>query len=238
MKAKALTAPIMTATTGIALWRANGIDILAVMGLLAGVTLLLEARARRRAAILAAKFAAWPSLLEYIVSAIESGLPLYEAVIEGVDYFDGEIRELLVALRRRVMDGESVAEALLGEKAWHSFGPFTELTIQLQAFEYCGAPGLAADLRSAAARVRAEASLDAELSSRLTWLMATVRMAMVAPWLMIAVLAQRFEARAAYQAPVGSLLLWIGAAMCCFAYWLIKKHRLFERPVADLWQLA
>lgn len=238
MTAKSFAAPILTLSIGLALWRANGIEILAVMGLLAAATVILESRSRLKVSIVVAKFEAWPALLEYFVSAIESGLPLFEAVIEGVDYFDGEIRELLVALRRRIMDGESVAEAFLGEKAWHSFGPFVELAIQLQAFEYCGAPGLAADLRAAAARFRAEASLDAELSSRLTWLMATVRMALVAPWLMIAVLAQRTEARAAYQAPAGSLLLWIGAALCCFAYWLIKRHRRFERRVAGLWRLA
>lgn len=238
MSAKSTALVIAPAVIGVALWRTTTIEIMPAAGLLASVVLLFEARTKRRLTAQAARVAAWPGLIEYFVSALESGLPLFDAVAEGVDYFAGETRGLLMALRMRTMQGATVAEAFAAETSWHSFAPYVELTIQLQAFEYTGAPGLAADLRSAATRYRAETALEAELSSRLNWLMTTVRMSIVAPWLMVAVLSQRIEARAAYQSPLGAALLWCGLVLCGFAYLIIKRQKNAAPPVSHFWRLA
>ena len=238
LKVKEVAIALASAATGFILWRVTGIEILAVVGLAASIVIALEASAKRKAKLLSDKVAAWPGFLEYLVSALESGLPLIDALIEGVEYFDGPVRDLLASLRSKILNGHSIAEALKMESQWRTFGPFLELAVQLQAFEYCGAPGLAADLRTAAERCRARASLEAELSARLGWLMATVRMATLAPWFMIAVLAQRAEAREAYQGSTGVTLLWLSALLCGAAYLLIKRQQKSSKSGRILWELA
>ena len=197
------------------------IQTLVFAGIASATLVIVEGLRSRRAAKARARKDAWPGFIEYLVSALESGTSMFEAMVEAPGYFDGQLGLMLTEVRSSLVSGDSPSQALKNRRDWLDFSPFVQLAFQLEGYELTGAPGMAEMLRSNAVQVRAEASLDAELRARTGWVLSTARLGVASPWLMVVLLSQRSEARLAYQGQVGVGLLTTGLAICILAYLLI-----------------
>jgi tight adherence protein B len=73
-------------------------------------------------------------------------------------------------------------------------------------------------LRTLSAFLREDARTRGELESRQSWTVSAARLAMAAPWILLALLALRPEAVAAYNSAAGAAVLLVGAAVSIAAY--------------------
>jgi tight adherence protein B len=181
---------------------------------------LLRARARRRVRRLRQ---CWPQVVDDLASAVRAGMALPEAVAAlgergpvelrppfaafAVDYrASGRFGDSLDALKDRLADpvADRIVEAL-------------RLTRDV------GGTDLGRLLRTLSTFLREDLATRGELEARASWTVNAARLAVAAPWAVLAMLGSRPEAAAAYDTPTGVLVLVAGAACSTFAYRLMLR---------------
>jgi tight adherence protein B len=78
-------------------------------------------------------------------------------------------------------------------------------------------------LRTLSTFLREDARTRSELEARQTWTVNAARLAVAAPWILLALLALRPAAVRAYNSAQGFALLTFGAAVCVIAYRLMLR---------------
>lgn len=175
----------------------------------------LRSAARRRTT---AMREVWPEAVDHINSAIRAGLSLPEALVqlsrkgpEGLrpafheftlDYqASGDFAVCLDRLKVRLADpvGDRIVEAL-------------RITRDV------GGTDLGGLLRTLAAFLREDARTRAELEARQSWTVNAARLALIAPWLVLALMSTRPQAAQAYDSPMGMAMILIGAVVSLIAY--------------------
>lgn len=176
---------------------------------------VLRGRARRRGAALRDL---WPEIVDNLASAIRAGMSLPEAVTAlgergpeplrepfrrfGADYrATGRFDDCLETLKTTLADptADRVIESLRLARA-------------------VGGNDLGRLLRTLSGFLRDDARTRAELESRQSWTVNAARLAVAAPWVVLAMLALRPAAVAAYNTTGGLIVLAVGAGVCALAY--------------------
>ena len=182
--------------------------------------LLVRMRARRRRSLMREL---WPDVVDNIGSAVRAGLALPEALgqlsIRGPqelrpafagfaeDYrATGRFQECLDRLKDRL--GDPIADRLIES---------------LRIAREVGGSDLGRLLRTLSAFLREDARTRAELETRQGWTINAARLAVAAPWIVLAMLSTRPDSLQAYSRPVGVLVLVIGAALSFVAYSLMVR---------------
>ena len=181
---------------------------------------IVRGRARRRRERLRD---VWPEVVDNLSSGVRAGLSLPEALAQvaargpeplrpafasfAVDYrTSGRFGESLDALKDRLADpvADRICEAL-------------RITREV------GGTDLGRLLRSLSAFLREDARTRSELEGRQSWTVYAARLAVAAPWLVLALLATRPESVAAYARPAGAVVLAVGAVLTVVAYRLMVR---------------
>ncbi len=176
---------------------------------------VLRSAARRRTT---AMREVWPEAVDHINSAIRAGLSLPEALVQlsrkgpeelqpafaefALDYqVTGDFAACLDRLKVRLADpvGDRIVEAL-------------RITRDV------GGTDLGGLLRTLASFLREDARTRAELEARQSWTINAARLALAAPWLVLALMATRPEAAQAYDSATGLGLIAAGAGVSLVAY--------------------
>lgn len=71
--------------------------------------------------------------------------------------------------------------------------------------------------------LRDDARTRAELEARQSWVVNAARLAVAAPWLLLALLSTRTETVRAFNTPGGWVILAVGGALCLVAYRLMVR---------------
>jgi tight adherence protein B len=200
-----------------------------VFGLMAGGApiALVRSRARRR---LAEFRELWPDVVDNIASAVRAGLSLSEALAQvgergplplrepfrrfGADYAStGRFAESLDRLKTRLADpvGDRVVEAL-------------------RIAREVGGGDLGRLLRSLSTFLRDDARTRSELESRQSWSVNGARVAVAAPWLVLAMLSFQGDVIQRYNSPVGAIVIGVGAMICVLAYRLMLRIGRLPEP--------
>ena len=181
---------------------------------------LVRARARSRRTRLRD---AWPEVVDSLSSGVRAGLSLPEALAQvgergpqslqpafrsfAEDYrASGRFPDALQALKDRLADpvADRIVEAL-------------------RVTREVGGSDLGRLLRTLSAFLREDARTRAELEARQSWTVNGARLAVAAPWIVLALLATRPESVAAYDRPTGAVVLAVGAGLCAVAYRLMVR---------------
>lgn len=176
---------------------------------------LVRKRARRRRAVMRDL---WPDAVDNIASAVRAGLALPEALSQlgqrgpeelrpafrafGEDYrTTGRFHECLDRLKERLSDpvGDRLVESL-------------------RIAREVGGSDLGRLLRTLSTFLREDARTRAELETRQGWTVNAARLAVGAPWLVLALMATRGESVRAYSTATGTAVLVAGAAVTLAAY--------------------
>jgi len=211
------------AVTLMAVWASTGGAVVALFfgAILAGAPYaLVRARAQTRRTQLRDN---WPDALDDLLSSVRAGLSLPEALAAlaergpapmrqsfrafALDYqVTGKFDYCLDRLKERMADpvADRVAEAL-------------RLTRDV------GGTDLGVTLRALAAMLREEQRTRGELLARQSWTVNGARLAVVAPWIILAMVSLRADAAQAFNSAAGVMVLSAGAAMSAVAYWLMKR---------------
>jgi tight adherence protein B len=161
---------------------------------------------------------AWPDLVDHLVSGIRAGLPLAEAVGALAEVGPPETRAAFRTFERRALGSGNLASALDGLKA-DLADPIADRIVEtLKMAREVGGSELPSVLRALATSLRADAAVRSEVEARQSWVRGAARLGVVAPWVVLLLLASRPEAAAAYNSPAGLVLLAVGLAVTVVAY--------------------
>lgn len=214
---------LAAAVIGLMVLGLTGIPAISVcFGAMAGAspTVAVRALARRRRAHLRDL---WPDVVDNLASAVRAGLSLPEALgqlsVRGPEQLrpafaafvhdyraTGRFHDALDRLKDRLADpvGDRVVESL-------------------RVAREVGGNDLGRLLRTLSQFLRHEARTRGELESRQSWTVNGARLAVAAPWVVLAMLCTRPESVAAYGRPAGAVVLGSGAALSVTAYRLMLR---------------
>ncbi|WP_137122602.1 type II secretion system F family protein [Segeticoccus rhizosphaerae] len=180
----------------------------------------LRMRARKRRAVLREL---WPDVVDHVVSAVRAGMALPESLSQlavrgpvelrpafasfAEDYrASGRFQECLDRLKQRL--GDPVADRIIEA---------------LRVARDVGGSDLGRLLRTLSTFLREDARVRAELEARQSWTVNAARLALAAPWIVLALLATRSESIEAYSRPAGVVILVVGAVLSVVAYQVMRR---------------
>lgn len=206
----ALATAVVTALTGVR-------PIGACFGVMVGWApiALVRLRARRRRAVLRD---VWPEAVDNLTSAVRAGLSLPEALGQLAVRGPVELRPAFASFAedyRATGRFQDCLDRLKGRLA----DPVADRLVEaLRIAREVGGSDLGRLLRTLSLFLREDARTRGELETRQSWTVNGARLAVAAPWIVLALLATRPQAVAAYDRPAGAAVLAVGAASSLLAY--------------------
>lgn len=181
---------------------------------------LVRSRARRRRA---ARRALWPEVVDHLASGIRAGLSLAEAVGQVGERGPEELRPAFRAFAEDYRASGRFGDCLDELKARLADPVADRIVEALRLTRDVGGTDLGRLLRTLSAFLRADARARGELEARQSWTVNGARVAVAAPWVVLALLATRPEAVAAYNTGAGAGVLVAGGACSVIAYRLMIR---------------
>lgn len=181
---------------------------------------VVRRRARRRRAVLRDL---WPEAVDNITSAVRAGMALPEALGQLGTRGPEELREPF----RRFADDYRLTGRFsdcldrLKDRLADPVGD--RLVESLRIAREVGGSDLGRLLRTLSGFLREDARTRAELETRQSWTVNAARLAVAAPWFVLAMLSANPESVAAYASGVGAGVLLAGAAVTAVAYALMVR---------------
>lgn len=176
---------------------------------------LIQGRARRRQVSLRN---IWPDVVDHLVSAIRAGLPLPEALAQLGNRGPIELREPFAKFAADYATSGRFADSLDRLGARLADPVADRLVAALRLTHQVGGTDLGSMLRSLSGLLRADARTRGELEARQSWIVNGARIAVAAPFAVLALLSTRPGTASAFDEPTGVALLLAGSAVCVLAY--------------------
>lgn len=172
-----------------------------------------RAKAARRAARVI-----WPDVVDQLVSAVRSGMPLPEALSTLASAGPLRARPAFAAFEadhRATGDFAGCITRLKDQLA----DPIADRILEtLRMSREVGGTELVSVLRGLSGYLREEAAIRAEVEARQSWIRNAARLGVAAPWVVLALLSTRPQAAAAYNSTAGVLLVIGGLGVTVVAY--------------------
>ena len=165
----------------------------------------------------------WPEVVDNLASGVRAGLSLPEALTQlGVRGPD-ELRRPFQRFGEDYRATGRFADCLDRLKAALADPVGDRVVESLRMARQVGGTDLGRVLRTLSAFLREDARTRAELETRQGWTVNAARLAVAAPWIVLAMLSLRPEAVAAYNSGAGAVVLAVGGALCVVAYRLMIR---------------
>lgn len=181
---------------------------------------IIQSRARRRRQQLRE---VWPEVVDNLSSGVRAGLSLAEALAQIADRGPEPLRPAFASFAADYRTTGRFGEALDGLKERLADPVADRICEALRITREVGGTDLGRLLRSLSAFLREDARTRSELEGRQSWTVYAARLAVAAPWLVLALLATRPESVAAYAQPAGAAVLGVGAVSTLVAYRLMVR---------------
>ncbi|MFI8594085.1 type II secretion system F family protein [Microbacterium sp. NPDC078428] len=200
-----------------------GVAIVAVTAGCAGAVAPYAWLRARRAARRRRRWAVWPDVCEHIVAGVRAGLSVTDAV-SALQATGPEVLRPAFARFALDMAASGNGDSSLVRLKTALADPVADRIIEtLRMARQVGGTKLGTVLRALASSVREEAALRAEVDARQSWVRAAAALGVIAPWVVLVLLASRPEGARAYSSPEGILLVLGGAAVSVVAYRLMLR---------------
>lgn len=214
-------------------WLLLGVPTLAVLAaLLAACAPALWLR-RRRTARIASRRSLWPDVLDHLIASVRAGMSLPDAVVSLATSAPAMLRPAFAAFARDFAASGSFASSAARLKSALADPVADRIIETLRMAREVGGTELTSVLRALAASVRSEAALRGEVEARQSWVRNAAVLGVIAPWIVLALLAMRPEGARAYSTPEGIALVLGGAFVSVVAYRLMV--RIARLPEARRW---
>jgi tight adherence protein B len=165
----------------------------------------------------------WPEVVDNLASAVRAGLSLPEALSQLGSRGPAALREPFQRFGQDYRATGRFGDCLDRLKAGLADPTGDRIVESLRLAREVGGSELGRLLRTLSAFLRDDVRTRAELESRQTWTINAARLAVAAPWLILAVLSVRPEAVRAYNSAGGVLVLVCGGGLCIVAYRLMLR---------------
>ncbi|GAB2702642.1 tight adherence protein B [Microbacterium marinum] len=217
----AVVSVVAAAVAGAVVWLVTALPAFAAVAAAAALlapTAWLRARGRR---LLKSRRALWPDVCDLLVASVRSGMSLPDSVAALGEVGPPPLRPAFAAFSGDVAASGHFDSSALRLKE-RLADPVADRIIEaLRMARQVGGTELTTVLRSLSASVRAEATLRAEIEARQSWIRGAAVLGVVAPWVILGLLALRPEGAAAYSSPDGVMVILVGAAVSAVAFRLM-----------------
>ncbi len=180
----------------------------------------VRSRGRKRRALLRE---VWPEVVDNLASGVRAGLSLPEALAQVGDRGPEPLRPAFAAFARDYRTTGRFGPALDALKARLADPVADRICEALRLTREVGGCDLGRLLRTLSAFLREDARTRAELQARQSWTVNAARLAVAAPWAVLALLSTRPESVRAYNSGAGAVVLAVGAAVSAVAYRLMVR---------------
>lgn len=186
----------------------------------AAPAVVVQGRARRRRAELRSL---WPEVVDDLVSGIRAGLSLPEALIAIGDRGPVELRQAFARFGEDYRATGRFADSLDRLKARLADPVADRIVEALRLTRDVGGTDLGRLLRTLGQFLREDLRTRGELEARQSWTVAAARLAVAAPWVVLALLSTRPGTADAFNTVAGAVVLGGGAASSVIAYRLMVR---------------
>ena len=176
---------------------------------------LVRMRARKRRSVMRDL---WPDIVDNIGSAVRAGLALPEALSQLRIRGPEELRPAFASFAEDYRATGRFQECLDRLKDRLSDPVADRLIESLRIAREVGGSDLGRLLRTLSTFLREDARTRAELETRQGWTVNAARLAVAAPWIVLAMLSSRPDSVQAYSRPAGVVVLAIGGGLSFVAY--------------------
>jgi tight adherence protein B len=160
----------------------------------------------------------WPEAVDNLASAVRAGLSLPEALTQLGVRGPEELRRPFQRFGEDYRATGRFSECLDRLKAGLADPTGDRIVESLRLAREVGGTDLGRLLRTLSAFLREDARTRAELETRQGWSVNGARIAVAAPWLLLAALSLHPQAVRAYNSTAGALVIAIGGGLCLVAY--------------------
>ncbi|SHE24171.1 type II secretion system F family protein [Actinomyces glycerinitolerans] len=182
--------------------------------------LVVSSRARTRRTNLRE---VWPEAVDTLVSGVRAGMSLPEALANLGERGPEPIREELRAFGVDYATTARFDQSLDRLKARFADPVADRIAEALRLAHEVGGNDLTTLLRSLSRMLREDLRTRGELEARQSWTVNGARVAVAAPWIVLALLSTRPQAAAAYATATGALMLAVGGVVTVIAYRLMLR---------------
>lgn len=218
------------ALAGAVAWLLTAVPVLAAAALAAGALVPIAWLRARGSKLVRARRGLWPDVCDLLIASVRAGMSLPDAVASLAGSAPPQLRPAFGAFARDMAASghfESSADRLKQTLA----DPLADRIVEtLRMARQVGGTELVPVLRSLSASVRAEAALRAEVESRQSWTRGAAVLGVVAPWVILVLLAMRPEGATAYSSPEGVALILAGGIVSAVAYRLMLRIGRLPEP--------
>jgi tight adherence protein B len=196
-----------------------GLTLFSALATLGASLEALRVRAKQRSDQLAKL---WPEVLDSLQSAASSGYGIVDSLEEVARSGPLRIRPVFQELVERIDSGLGMDQCLDWFKSQLGQIQADRFVELIRIVSQSGGVGYLDSLRDQALRTRSEIALWAELDSKQGWVTGTAKLAIIAPWIVVATLAARAENIETYNTLEGTGVLVIGLLVSLIALRKLK----------------
>jgi tight adherence protein B len=160
----------------------------------------------------------WPDVVDNLASAVRAGLALPEAVAQVATRGPAALRDPFRAFAEDYRATGRFGDCLDRLKDRLADPTGDRIVESMRVARDVGGSDLGGLLRTLSQFLRDDMRTRAELEARQSWTVAAARLALAAPWLVLALLALRPDTVAAYNTPIGATIIAGGGAVSFAAY--------------------
>jgi len=179
----------------------------------------------------AALIAAWPEVIDHLMSGIQSGLSLTES-LAGLSTRGPEVlRPAFTQFKAALYGSGDLIQAIDELKALFAHHGSDQIFEALIISKALGGSELLQILRSLGDFLRQDLALRREIEVKHGWIKNSAHLSAAAPWILLLLLSTQPSTAAAYSTPTGAMILIAGLVMTAIAYiWMNRLGRLPQTP--------
>jgi tight adherence protein B len=179
----------------------------------------------------AALIAAWPEVIDHLMSGIQSGLSLTES-LAGLSTRGPEVlRPAFTQFKATLYGSGDLTHAIEELKALFAHHGSDQIFEALIISKALGGSELLQILRSLGDFLRQDLALRREIEVKHGWIKNSAHLSAAAPWILLLLLSTQPSTAAAYSTPTGAMILIAGLVMTAIAYiWMNRLGRLPQTP--------
>ncbi|WP_152650553.1 type II secretion system F family protein [Demequina aurantiaca] len=165
----------------------------------------------------------WPDVVDNLASGIRAGLPLAEALSQVAETGPEQVRPAFDAFAQDYRATGRFADSLDALKARVADPVADRIVEAIRITRDVGGSDVGHVLRTLAEFLRDDARARGEIEARQSWTVNAARLAVAAPWVVLALLSSQPSNTAAFNSPAGLMVLAVGGIVTVVAYRLMVR---------------
>jgi tight adherence protein B len=173
----------------------------------------------------------WPEAIDSLVSALQSGIAIPDAVCALATRGPLPLKALFLEIESQILSGEEFTQVMLKAKSSANSAIADQVFETLLFAKDFGGKDSNAALRLLSEFVREDLAVLEEIRTKFGWIRNSANLAAIAPWLLLILLSTQGSTREAFSTTEGIKVLSVGVVFTGIAY--LWMERVGKLPVME-----